>query len=260
MAVERHDVSGQEFYLASGMRVADEKTQQNLVCPQLLPPYRKTSGLLLLIGGGTTMENFQTIAEQLIPGTGITINTTPTADPDGRFEEIAERLIYLGVPEERMYHLSPETTRDEGKLMLQHSSIIYTSGGDQLRGYKLLEENGLVSPITHFYRNGNSVSGSSAGASIVSEEMTYGEKTVAGLGLTDTIIFTHVKQRKREGRVLRTVDRTKRAGIGLNEGGMVIFEGNRIHAMGDYAMLAYPTPQGVEQAKLEPGEQYAFAA
>lgn len=64
---------------------------------------------------------------------------------------------------------------------LRKSKIIFISGGDQAVMMRLIKGTTIKAAINEAYQNGALISGTSAGASIMSERMITGE------GLVDTV-------------------------------------------------------------------------
>jgi cyanophycinase len=159
------------------------------------------------------------------------------------FRDYHQAFTALGV--KRVEHLNvsdrESLLRSPPLELLEGASVIFFTGGGQLRITAQFGGSELCEQIQQFYREGGTIAGTSAGASVMSDTMLVsgdgesshriGGKLVMapGLGyLQDVIIDQHFAERGRIGRLLGAVARNPRLlGIGLDENTAIIVEHER---------------------------------
>jgi cyanophycinase len=130
-----------------------------------------------------------------------------------------------------------ETQSDEYVEAIQNATGIFISGGTQMRLPAMIGGTQIENAIWDAYRRGVIISGTSAGASVMSKVMiAYGKsgstpregiaQFAPGLGLTDKIIFDqHFRQRDRLGRLIYVISaHPGLLGIGIDENTAAIVE------------------------------------
>ena len=130
-----------------------------------------------------------------------------------------------------------EAHLDEYVEVIQNATGIFISGGTQMRLPAIIGGTNVETAIFEAYRRGVIVSGTSAGASVMSKVMiAYGKggstpregivRFTPGLGLTDKIILDqHFRQRDRFGRLLYAVSaHPGLLGVGIDEDTAAIIE------------------------------------
>jgi len=169
-------------------------------------------------------------------------------------------------------------------------TAIFFSGGDQVILSAYLEGTRFLEKIREIYKNGGVVSGTSAGAAIMSRVMLTGVQksdttespefnsiikndveTVKGLGfLNNIVIDQHFLKRKRQIRLISVLmDNPGLRGIGIDEEtAIVVKPDNSIEVIGDnHAMLFEPYRPADEKSNrvnsfkltvLVPGDTYKF--
>ena len=130
-----------------------------------------------------------------------------------------------------------ETQSDEYVEAIQNATGIFISGGTQMRLPAIIGGTQIENAVLDAYRRGVIISGTSAGASVMSKVMiAYGKsgstpregiaQFAPGLGLTDKIIFDqHFRQRDRLGRLIYVISaHPGLLGIGIDENTAAIVE------------------------------------
>ncbi|WP_368489516.1 cyanophycinase [Clostridium sp. BJN0013] len=133
---------------------------------------------------------------------------------------------------------------------IENASLIFFTGGDQLRITSLIGGTPLYSKIQELYENGCTFVGTSAGASIMSDTMIITGpndespkkctlKMAPGLGfIKGVIIDQHFAQRGRIGRLLVGIaENPQSLGIGIDEDTAIIVKDNgKFQVMGSGAV------------------------
>jgi cyanophycinase len=165
------------------------------------------------------------------------------------FQDYHRAFTALGV--KRIEHLDvssrEELLRDPPLDVLDEASVVFFTGGGQLRITTQFGGTELCEQIQEFYRKGGTIAGTSAGASVMSDTMLVSGKADAshrvganllmapGLGyLKDVIIDQHFAERGRIGRLLGAVAQNPRLlGIGLDENtAMIVEQEKRFRVLG----------------------------
>ncbi|MCS6917603.1 MAG: cyanophycinase, partial [Chitinophagales bacterium] len=157
--------------------------------------------------------------------------------------------------------------RNERKLdTLARSGIIFISGGDQSRMMDLIAGTPVRDLIANAYRNGATVGGTSAGASVMSRRMITGNQlldtvyhptfpvlkannleTREGLGLLDSVIIDqHFIVRSRYNRMLTAVmEFPAYQCIGIDENTALLVQGRTATVTGEAQVVVLQQPVGV---------------
>ncbi len=203
--------------------------------PSRVPAGRKR-GWIIAVGGAENKENDRRILERFVRASGgarSDIVVIPTAS---RVHETGPRYeqVFSDIGARRVTVMDFDTRRDcqeAGRLRrLEEASGIFFTGGNQLRLTTLLGGTPVAKLIRTANARGVTVGGTSAGASILTDNMIAagdeGSAVIAGsvrlapgLGLTNRfIIDQHFRQRNRIGRLLTALAYNPFAvGIGLDE-------------------------------------------
>lgn len=137
----------------------------------------------------------------------------------------------------------------EKVALVNEASLIFFTGGDQLRITSILGGTPLYKALKDHFESGCIYVGTSAGASVVSETMVvYGEDEKSpckcyvnmckGLGLLkDIIIDQHFAQRGRIGRLLAMVAQNpENIGIGIDEDTAIVVSEKSLKVIGSGAV------------------------
>ncbi len=130
-----------------------------------------------------------------------------------------------------------EALEENNKKLIEEASLIFFTGGDQLRITSLIGGTPTYDALKKAHENGTYIVGTSAGASVMSDTMIVGGddeesprkctlKMAPGLGLLkDVIIDQHFAQRGRIGRLLTSVaENPEVLGIGIDENTAIIVD------------------------------------
>jgi len=201
-----------------------------------------SEGNLLIIGGKEDKKGNCTILKKVVELSGqdkskIVIITTATEYPKEVGKEYVDIFNSLGAS--RVEAVNIETREDANhpryKKIIEESSCIFFTGGDQLRITSVLGGTMVDGLLHKFYESGRLIVGTSAGASVMSDTMIVtGEdqeapkrctiKMAPGLGLLNkAVIDQHFAQRGRIGRLLCAVAQNPYIlGIGIDEDTAII--------------------------------------
>lgn len=211
-------------------------------------------GMVVVIGGGATQDNYALFASLRRPGSAITIFTGSTETPQQQFETTAARFIDLGVT--TIYHLGEHTREEDGVDMIRDTGAIFLEGGNQRRGKQLLEKRRWIGPLKEAYADGILEGGTSAGAMLLGGPvMAYRERIEAAIGVIDVSVETH-GNRGRNSRQDHLVQTTGASSLLLFEGGGVMYHQGEVVVFGpDPVRYAFLHEGTVRAVSLEPGER-----
>jgi cyanophycinase len=219
----------------------------SLICAAAFAP-----GKLFLAGGGSTPTEIpkRFIAE--CGGPEASIIVLPQSAADASKSTSSEDFLKEHGAKNVWTFRSNEVTADQRadlELRLQKAKGVWVGGGVQGRfvqrfGKKWLHEflKPLVKSGMHYY-------GTSAGAMVCSDPMIEGPgektgtaRTGPGIGLTKWVIDTHFKDRNREPRLRHALESTaQKFGLGINERGWVVIQGDRILEKHGEPLIIEPT-------------------
>jgi cyanophycinase len=216
---------------------------------------KKTLGTLIIIGGHEEKEGEALILRAVterVKGGKLVVATLATQEPEGMFRDYEKAFGALGI--ERIEHLN--VTEREQLLrrppldLLSGASVVFFTGGGQLRITTQFGGTRVCEEIQKFYEAGGTIAGTSAGASVMSDTMLVSGESDAshkvgsnllmapGLGyLKDVIIDQHFAERGRIGRLIGAVAQNPRLlGIGLDENtAIVVDQAKRFRVLGSGA-------------------------
>ncbi|MFL5474248.1 MAG: cyanophycinase [Gemmatimonadales bacterium] len=203
-------------------------------------------GTLIIIGGHEEKDGealiLRAVAERVGSGK-LVVATLASQEPEAMFRDYQKAFSRLGL--KRVEHLDVSDReallRDPPLKLLEGASVVFFTGGGQLRITTQFGGTQLCEQIQQFYQNGGTIAGTSAGASVMSDTMLVsgdGESShrvggnllmAPGLGyLKDVIIDQHFAERGRIGRLLGAVAQNPRfLGIGLDENTAIIVHKER---------------------------------
>ncbi|MCU0365109.1 MAG: cyanophycinase [Ignavibacteriaceae bacterium] len=226
--------------------------------------YSQGKGHLVIIGGG---DKPSYIMQKIVdyaggPASKIIIIPNASSDPIGSAEYNVEEFINLGCTNVD-YILFNRADADKDSLVkkLEGAKGIFFSGGDQafltrdMLGTKLLEK------VYEIYNNGGVISGTSAGAAVMSEVMITGNELInkdstdifisiqknnvevkEGLGFVKTaFIDQHFIKRKRLNRTISVVlENPNLLGIGIDESTcIVVYPDETIEVIGENQVMIF---------------------
>lgn len=197
----------------------------------------KLKGNLIIIGGAEDKKGEKEILKEVCSkidkeNEKLVIATIATELPKEVGAEYTDIFKKLGVKNIDILDIvqRDDACRESNVALIKNASLVFFTGGDQLRITSLVGGTPLYDALKESVENGCIFVGTSAGASVVSDTMIItGEdeespkkwtlKMSPGLGLIkDVIIDQHFAQRGRIGRLLTGVaENPESLGIGIDE-------------------------------------------
>ena len=217
----------------------------------------QSKGTLIIIGGHEDKDGDCQILERVAEDVkrlkgNLVLATVATHLPEDIVREYTAVFRHLGV--EKIDAVDVRTRgdgfKDDNIARLHHNSVVFFTGGDQLRITSQIGASPLYQRMIDIFNRGATIVGTSAGAAAIpitmlvsgpgDESADSGRLIMApGLGLLpDIVIDSHFAQRGRIGRLLGTVAlNPKNLGIGIDEDTAIIVErGQQFHVMGSGAV------------------------
>ncbi|MHB8054022.1 MAG: cyanophycinase [Candidatus Aminicenantales bacterium] len=215
-----------------------------LVLAFLMAPVLRaeTKGSLLIIGGGDRPDGLTKKFVELSRGFGsgkIVIFTMAGSAPHESGPAMVAEVKAAGAPEAAYYQLTrEEALKPDSAKILDEAGGVYFTGGDQARLTAVLLDTPIHKKMLELYAQGLVISGTSAGAAVMSEVMITGDEkrtqnedenwqtiewgnvlTVRGFGFVkDTIIDQHFVMRRRNNRLMSVVlENPRLVGVGIDE-------------------------------------------
>lgn len=231
-------------------------------------------GKLFIIGGGDRSDNLMkqvlSVAD-LTKKDYIVVLPMSSEEPDSSFIFFKTQMLKLTTNPIVMFNFNKETAQNKTLTdSLQKAKLIFISGGDQTRFMNIVQNTPIKTAIQKAYENGSTISGTSAGAAVMSEKMITGNQklqkeysgtfdnirydnleTSEGLGLIKTaIIDQHFLKRNRYNRLLTAlVEFPTLTGIGIDEATAIIVRNNQVEVAGDSEVIVVRNPKGILKAK-----------
>lgn len=232
-------------------------------------------GNLFIIGGGDrTLSLMQSLIStaQLSPKDYIAVLPMSGEEPDSSYFYIKED-IQPACPNTLIANLNftAETANNNTMLdSLKHAKLIFITGGDQTRFMKIVLHTPIYNAIHEAYQNGSTISGTSAGAAVMSKIMITGnqlkdtsyeatfdklwDKNIEineGLGLiTNAIIDQHFVVRSRYNRLFSAIAAYPQMPcIGIDESTAIIVHQNKITVTGKSQVILMQHPKNVQVTK-----------
>jgi cyanophycinase len=217
----------------------------------------KPKGTLIIIGGHEEKEGDQAILSEVASharkGKGrLVVVTVASRVPEELSTEYRSIFEGLGLKQVDVVDIR---TRDEAHdperiQAIQEASVIFFTGGDQLRITSQVGDSPLFHSLRDHYYRGGTIAGTSAGAAAMPETMIVGGpsdesnrisalRMAAGLGLIGGVtIDSHFAQRGRIGRLLGVVAQNPRnLGIGIDEDtAIVVSDSEQFRVVGSGAV------------------------
>ncbi|CAA9196203.1 cyanophycinase [Flavobacterium collinsii] len=231
-------------------------------------------GKLFIIGGGdrsdALMKQVLSVAD-LSKKDYIVVLPMSSEEPDSSFIFFKTQMVKLTPHPIVMLNFNKETAQNKRLTdSLQKAKLIFISGGDQTRFMHIVQNTPIKTAIQKAYENGSTISGTSAGAAVMSEKMITGNQklqkeysgtfdnirydnleTAEGLGLLKTaIIDQHFLKRNRYNRLLSAlVEFPALTGIGIDESTAIIVRNNQIEIAGESEVIVVRNPKGILKSK-----------
>ncbi|OXG02303.1 cyanophycinase [Flavobacterium araucananum] len=231
-------------------------------------------GKLFIIGGGdrsdALMKQVLNVAD-LSKKDYIVVLPMSSEEPDSSFVYFKTQMVKLTPNPIVMLNFTAATAQNKVLTdSLQKAKLIFISGGDQVRFMNVVQNTPVKTAIQKAYENGSTISGTSAGAAVMSEKMITGNQklqkqysgtfdnirydnleTTEGLGLLKTaIIDQHFLKRNRYNRLLSAlVEFPALTGIGIDESTAIIVRNNQIEVAGESEVIVVRNPKGILKAQ-----------
>lgn len=244
--------------------------------------FAQPKGHLVIIGGGERGDALMKIIVQLAGDlqANMIVFTMATSYPQEVGPDLVAEFKKLGVREARAMHLNREQANSDSVLqLLQGVTGVFFSGGDQSRVTAALKGTKVEARLHELYQSGAVLSGTSAGAAIMSEVMITGDQrrpvgdssfntiaaenviTTPGLGFVkNAIIDQHFVRRRRMNRLLSVVfEHPHLIGIGIDEATAIWVKPNAtFEVIGESAVLVYDATRA--KVKREPANYHVQAS
>lgn len=224
----------------------------------------QSKGHLVIIGGGKRTDSIMNKIVQLSGGKDARIVIIPNAssDPDDsglylkkEFNDLGCKNVSYIVADS--FNINDDKTLDE----LKDVDCIFFAGGDQNRLTKILLNSRMLNSIKEIYQSGGVISGTSAGAAVMSKIMITGEElsnndssrafnsivsdnieSAEGFGfIENAIVDQHFIKRKRNNRLISLVlQNPEYLGIGIDEStAAIVYPDNTLEVLGTNQVIFY---------------------
>jgi cyanophycinase len=219
----------------------------------------KSNSTLISIGGGEIAESPEILdeiarIEHKKPNARMLVMTVATSEPEAAAEKYRSLFRKIGFKHVDVVDVSTreDAFNDRSAEKVRTADILFFTGGDQLNITSLMGGSPLHNLLHERYSEGVVISGSSAGAAMMSGSMIIsGESnnapTVSGVEIAPgmdliggTIIDTHFSQRGRHGRLLTAVAHYPQAlGIGLDEKTGIVVKNGDFKVIGEGTVTVF---------------------
>lgn len=241
-------------------------------------PASGEKGSLFIIGGGDRPDDMIRKIVELAGGEKAVLRVIPNASgaPVETAEYQVNQFSEFGAPDVDYHFLTREQAdTDSAVALLDGVTGIFFSGGDQRRLPRDLLGTRFLEAIRNIHRNGGLISGTSAGAAVMSELMITGdelrnteeEKFIdiqqgnidyrKGFGFLSTaIIDQHFIKRKRHNRLISLVlENPDLPGIGIDESTAIhVKPDSTFEVYGRHTVLVYDASAATEISTNERGD------
>jgi cyanophycinase len=206
---------------------------------------KKRLGTIIVIGGGERKDEERSILQEVSRRANrgkLVVVTIATSQPEKTWTEYCQIFKHLGIKNVEWLdiRIREEGFQEESLRILDGATVIFFTGGDQLKITSQLGASPVHRRIEEIYHQGGTIAGTSAGASVMSETMLISgdgdesHKVDAVLGMApglgfikNAVIDQHFAQRGRLGRLLGAITQNPRTlGIGIDENTAIILDDN----------------------------------
>jgi cyanophycinase len=208
------------------------------------------NGKLFIIGGGTRSD---VMMNELIDLAGIRtagyayILPMASSGPDSAIMWTKDDFHAIGIKNVFGYNFKPGENPKPQLDSLLNAKLIFISGGDQTRFMSVVMNSPVMEALMQAHKNGAVISGTSAGAAVMSKKMITGnqkkhtESTAGftsiesdnveitrGLGfLSDVIVDQHFIKRQRLNRLVSvSIENPAELCVGIDESTAIIVDGD----------------------------------
>jgi cyanophycinase len=232
-----------------------------------------TVGKLFIIGGGNRTDSMM---NELVDLAGIRtagyayILPMSSSEPDSSIMWTKEDFNVTGVKNVFGYNFKQGELPKAQLDSLRNAKLIYICGGDQSRFMGIVNNTPIMEAIHEAYRNGAVISGTSAGAAVMSKKMITGNQkkhpesesgftsiesdnveVTQGLGfLTGTIIDQHFIRRQRLNRLISvSIENPDELCVGIDESTAIIVSGNDATVTGLHQVVVIKNVNHIKNIK-----------
>lgn len=211
-----------------------------------------TRGPLVIIGGAEDREGDCVVLREFLRLAGgrnarVAVMTAATTMPREVGEDYTRIFERLGAASIEVVHTEDREDSERENLLhiIEHSTGIFFTGGDQSRIVDFIRGTPLDRAIHHRHTLGAVIGGTSAGAAMMPDEMIVGGASVSnpsvdavsmgpGMGfLPGIVIDQHFAQRGRLGRLLAAlVLQPAVLGLGIDEDMAIVVNGDEFQVIG----------------------------
>lgn len=223
-----------------------------------------SSGTLIIIGGHEEKQREGDILKAVAKRVGkgrLVVATVASREKNGELaKEYGKVFRKLGVQDIAILDVRnrAEALSEEAEQVLDGATTVFFTGGDQLRITSQLGDSRAYRRIEEIYRQGGTVAGTSAGASVMSETMLVdgdGEvsykigsalRMAPGFGLLQRVIVDqHFAERGRLPRLLGAVAQNPAyLGVGIDENSAILVHGeDEFEVLGEGAVYVLDASQ-----------------
>jgi cyanophycinase len=234
----------------------------------------KTTGKLFIIGGGNRTD---TMMNELVDLSGIRNNgyiyilPMASSTPDSSILWAKEDFNSTGIKKISGFNFLPGVTPPKAQLdSLRNAKLIYICGGDQSRFMSVVLNSPVMEAVHFAYKNGAVISGTSAGAAVMSKKMITGNQLkhkdteagfvtiepdnieiTQGLGfLTDVLIDQHFIKRQRLNRLIAaSIENPNELCVGIDESTAIIVDGDNATVTGIHQVIVIKNPGKIKNIK-----------
>lgn len=230
-------------------------------------------GSLFIIGGGDRpLSLMKELVETARLGNDdyIVVLTMSSGVPEESYETVRSELSGLCANPITGFHFTKEQANERQEWIdsVRNARLIYVTGGDQNRFMEVVRETALYRAMHDAYNRGGTISGTSAGAAIMSQVMITGSKvsgegsdfryvrandvkTAEGMGfLTSAVIDQHFIRRSRYNRLMGVLaDNPAKLMIGIDESTALVVNGKNAKVVGENQVVVLRKPKKLKVSK-----------
>ncbi len=231
-------------------------------------------GTLFIIGGGDRSDDLMKNLVELAGDLSGKVIVVPNASGDKieTSEYLVKEFKKLGFANTEFLLFDKGTADADSNLAkVENARLVYFSGGDQSFLTADLLETKLFEKIKEVYYKGGIISGTSAGAAVMSNLMITGDelinkdtlssfnsirqkniKTTQGFGfIANDIIDQHFIKRKRNNRLLSVVlENPQKLGIGIDEStAIIVYQNDTFKVVGENQVIIYDASEATVKTK-----------
>ncbi len=236
-----------------------------LIIPCISFAQKTSKGKLFIIGGGTRTDAMvdRIIEESGLRNGGYGVILPMSSSYDSSAYWANEQFIAKGIITLKGLNFKKGETLRFSKLdSVRNAKLIYITGGDQNRFMDVVAGTEIERAIHQAYEKGAMISGTSAGAAVMSKIMITGNElkqpesalksieennieTKRGLGFIETaIIDQHFVKRSRYSRLISVViENPDKKGIGIDEATAILVKGNDVEVVGESQVIVFENPK-----------------